>query len=226
MGAVAGRPRRLGELQHAAADAELEHAMQLSTGSNGRYNYSVAETGSDRQARHRGADREPALSEPRRRRPVPRRERPGLRARRRQPSLGNIFSGRYEFGDNNSLTGLFMNSTRNTNIVCLRYNGDPGDDAALRLRAEQQRCDQRAALLAHRQRAARRDAAAGLDLFDRLERLARPAGALRQRRAVAERLLERHALDRLLVNATLPAKERHTISIQAYGTSSQLRPRR
>ncbi len=31
--------------------------IAASTGSNGRYNYSLAETGSDRQARHRGADR-------------------------------------------------------------------------------------------------------------------------------------------------------------------------
>ena len=37
-----------------------------------------------------------------------------------------IYSRRaYEFGDSNSLSGMFMNSTRNTNIVCLRYNGDP-----------------------------------------------------------------------------------------------------
>ena len=38
---------------------------------------------------------------------------------------GNLITARYEFGDYNSLTGLFMNSTRNTNVVCLRYNGDP-----------------------------------------------------------------------------------------------------
>ena len=99
--------------------------MQLSTGSYGRWNYSVAETGSDGKL--------------------------GLAVQtvqRLYPSLadgdlfedasgldyvhdgdstisGNVMTARYEFGDSNSLTGLFMNSTRNTNVICLRYNGDP-----------------------------------------------------------------------------------------------------
>ncbi|MFY9665537.1 MAG: TonB-dependent receptor plug domain-containing protein, partial [Candidatus Cybelea sp.] len=99
--------------------------IQISTGSYGRYNYSIAETGSAGKL--------------------------GLAVQtvnRLYPSLvdgdlytdasgldyvhdgdstisGNILSARYEFGDNNSLSGMFMNSTRNTNVVCLRYNGDP-----------------------------------------------------------------------------------------------------
>ena len=99
--------------------------IQISTGSYGRYNYSIAETGSAGKL--------------------------GLAVQtvnRLYPSLvdgdlytdasgldyvhdgdstisGNILSARYEFGDDNSLSGMFMNSTRNTNVVCLRYNGDP-----------------------------------------------------------------------------------------------------
>jgi hypothetical protein len=99
--------------------------LQLSTGSNGRYNYSLAETGSLGKL--------------------------GLAVQtvdRLNPSLvdgwlyqdasgldyvhdgdsnvsGDVVNLRYEFGDSNALSGLFMNSTRATNVVCLRYNGDP-----------------------------------------------------------------------------------------------------
>ena len=100
--------------------------IQLSTGSNGRYNYSVAETGSLGKLgiAVQTVDRlYPSLVDGD---TLSRCQRAGVcRTTATARSRAISFSARYEFGDSNSLTGLFMNSTRNTNIVCLRYNGDP-----------------------------------------------------------------------------------------------------
>jgi len=194
--------------------------LQLSTGTNGRYNYSVAETGSDGKL--------------------------GLAMQtvyRLYPSWvdgdlyadasgldyvhdgdsnisGNVFSARYEFGDNNSVSGLFMNSTRNTNIVCLRYNGDPAtslpcgygpnntDSSNVQLYSLSD-----SALLGATQV---QTSLFSLDQSGVLNELARyvnglpsPTGYSSETRSTG-----------YAVNATLPAQQRHTISIQAYGTSS------
>ena len=61
--------------------------MQMSTGSYGRYNYSVAETGSVGKLGTRGPDRRSPLPKPRRRRSLRGRQRPRLRPRRRQHDL-------------------------------------------------------------------------------------------------------------------------------------------
>ncbi len=172
--------------------------MQLSVGSNGRYNYSVAETGSVGKL--------------------------GIAVQtvnRLYPSLvdgdlyldasgldyvhdgdstifGNLLTARYEFGDSNSLSGLFLNSTRNTNIVCLRYNGDPpttlpcgyGPSNTNASNVQLYSLTDNALLGATQLQASifSMDASNVLDQLDRFV----------ERRAVAERVLERHALDGLL----------------------------
>ena len=166
--------------------------LQLSTGTNGRYNYSVAETGSvgklglaiqtvyrlypswvdgdlytDASGLDYVHDGDSNIS-------------------------GNVFSARYEFGDNNSLSGLFMNSTRNTNIVCLRYNGDPAttlpcgygpnntDSSNVQLYSLSD-----SALLGATQLQTS-------SVLARSERRSQPARALRKRLAVAYGLLQRY----------------------------------
>ena len=195
--------------------------MQLSTGSYGRWNYSVAETGSDGKL--------------------------GLAVQtvqRLNPSLadgdlfldasgldyvhdgdstisGNVMTARYEFGDSNSLTGLFMNSTRNTNVICLRYNGDPQttlpcgygpnntDDNNVQLYSLTDN-----ALLGATQLQASVFSLDSSSLFNQLARYVNgepsPNGYSSDTKSSG-----------YVVNATLPAQARHTISFQAYGTSSQ-----
>jgi TonB-dependent Receptor Plug Domain len=195
--------------------------IQISTGSYGRYNYSIAETGSAGKL--------------------------GLAVQtvnRLYPSLvdgdlytdasgldyvhdgdstisGNILSARYEFGDNNSLSGMFMNSTRNTSVVCLRYNGDPAttlpcgygpnntDDSNVQLYSLSD-----SALIGATQF---QTSLFSLDSGSVLNELARyvngdpaPTGFSSTTRSTG-----------YVLNATLPAQQRHTISFQAYGTSSQ-----
>ena len=38
---------------------------------------------------------------------------------------GNLVKLRYEFSDSQSLTATFLNSIRNTNVACLRYEVPP-----------------------------------------------------------------------------------------------------
>ncbi len=195
--------------------------LQMSTGSYGRYNYSIAETGSVGKL--------------------------GLAVQtvdRLYPSLvdgdlfqdasgldyvhdgdstisGNVFSTRYEFGDNNSLSGLFMNSTRNTSIVCLRYNGEPattlpcgyGPNNTNSSNVQLYSLADNALIGATQLQTS----VYSLDSSSLLNELARyvnglpsPTGYSSDTRSTG-----------YVVNATLPAKERHTLSIQAYGSSSQ-----
>jgi hypothetical protein len=195
--------------------------LQLSAGTYGRTNYSVAETGSVGKL--------------------------GLAVQtvnRLYPSLvdgdfyedasglsymhdgdstisGNLFSARYEFGDSNSLNAMFMNSNRNTNVVCLRYNGDPAttlpcgygpnntDTTNLQLYSLSDN-----ALIGATQL---QTSVFSLDATGVMNQLARfvngvpaPTGFSTQAKSSG-----------YVVNATLPAQQRHTISVQAYGTSSQ-----
>ena len=96
--------------------------MQLSTGSYGRWNYSVAETGSAGKlgiAVQSVQRLYPSLADG-----DLFEDASGLDYVHDGDSTisGNVMTARYEFGDSNSVTGLFMNSTRNTNVICLRYN--------------------------------------------------------------------------------------------------------
>lgn len=195
--------------------------LQASMGSNGRYNYSVAETGSDgkfgmavqtvQRLYPSLVDGQVFL------------DASGLDYNHDGDSTisGNIFSGRWDFGENNSLTGLFMNSTRDTSIVCLRYNGDPattlpcgyGPNNTNSSNVQMYSLSDTALLGATQVQAA----VFSLDSSGVLDQLARyvngepsPSGFSNDVRSTG-----------YSVNATLPAQQRHTISFQAYGTSSQ-----
>ncbi len=195
--------------------------LQLSTGSNGRYNYSLAETGSTGKLgiAVQTIDRlypslvDGELYE----------DASGLDYVHDGDSTisGNLISARWEFGDSDSLSGLFMNSTRDTNVVCLRYNGDPEttlpcgygpnntNGSNLQLYALTDN-----ALVGATQLQASIYSMDASNLLNQLERyvngLPSPSGFSTDTRSSGYSL-----------NATLPAQQRHTISIQAYGTSSQ-----
>src|SRR6202042_1953851 len=195
--------------------------LQLSTGSNGRYNYSLAETGSTGKLgiAVQTIDRlypslvDGELYE----------DASGLDYVHDGDSTisGNLISARWEFGDSDSLSGLFMNSTRDTNVVCLRYNGDPEttlpcgygpnntNGSNLQLYALTDN-----ALVGATQLQASIYSMDVSNLLNQLDRyvngLPSPSGFSTDTRSSGYSL-----------NATLPAQQRHTISIQAYGTSSQ-----
>ncbi|MBV8198330.1 MAG: TonB-dependent receptor [Candidatus Eremiobacteraeota bacterium] len=195
--------------------------LQLSMGSNGRYNYSVGETGSAGKL--------------------------GIAVQtvnRLYPSLvdgdlyqdasgldyvhdgdstiyGNLFSGRYEFGDSNSLNAMFMNSNRTTNVVCLRYNGYPqttlpcgyGPNNADTSNVQLYSLSDNALIGATQVQAS----VFSLDASTLLNELARYVNGVPSPIGYTSTAKSRG----YVVNATLPAKQRHTISVQAYGTSSQ-----
>jgi hypothetical protein len=194
--------------------------LQISTGSEGRYNYSLSETGSiDKLGiAVQTVDRlYPSLVDG-----DFYQDASGLAYSHDGDSTvtGNVISARYEFGDNNTLSGLFMNSTRDTSIVCLRYNDYPpslpcgygpnntdGSNVQLYSLTDN-------ALIGATQLQA---SVFSLDQSGLLDELARyvngvpsPTGYSSDSRSSG-----------YVVNATLPAQERHTISLQAYGSSSQ-----
>src|ERR1700722_9891162 len=196
-------------------------SLQLSTGTYGRYNYSVGETGSfgklgvavQTVSRLNPSLVDGDLFE----------DASGLDYVHDGDSTisGNVMTARYEFGDSNSLTGLFMNSTRNTNVICLRYNGDPQttlpcgygpnntDDSNVQLYSLTDN-----ALLGATQLQTSVFSLDNSSLFNQLARYVNgvpsPNGYSSDTKSTG-----------YVVNATLPAQQRHTISFQAYGTSSQ-----
>lgn len=195
--------------------------LQLSTGSNGRYNYSLAETGSLGKLgiAVQSVDRlypslvDGDLYE----------DASGLDYVHDGDSTisGNVISTRYEFGDSNSLSGLFMNSSRDTNVVCLRYNGEPNttlpcgygpnntDESNVQLYSLTDN-----ALIGATQLQASVFSLDSSSLLNELNRYLNgepsPIGYSSDTKS-----------DGYVLNATLPAQQRHTISFQAYGTSSQ-----
>jgi hypothetical protein len=195
--------------------------LQLSTGSNGRYNYSVAETGSLGKLgiAVQTVDRlNPSLVDG-----ELYQDASGLDYVHDGDSYvsGNLISTRYEFGDSNSLSGMFMNSARDTNVVCLRYPGDPQttlpcgygpnntDSSSFQLYALTDN-----ALIGATQLQTSIYSMDSAGLSNQLARFVNatpaPTGFSSDTRSTG-----------YAVNATLPAQQRHTISIQAYGTSSQ-----
>jgi hypothetical protein len=134
---------------------------------------------------------------------------------------GNLVSARYEFGDSDSLTGMFMNSNRNTNVVCLRYPGDPAttlpcgygpnntDTTNLQLYSVTDN-----ALVGATQI---QTSLFSFDSSGLLNELARYVNGVPSPTGYSTNTKS----SGYVVNATLPAQQRHTISIQAYGTSSQ-----
>jgi hypothetical protein len=195
--------------------------LQISTGSHGRYNYSLGETGSigklgvaiqsvnrlypslvdgqfyeDASGLAYDHDGDSAIS-------------------------GNLMTARYEFGDANSLSAMFMNSTRNTNIVCLRYNGDPQttlpcgygpnntDSTNVQLYSLSDN-----ALIGATQLQVSVFSLTANGVLNELGRYVNatpaPTGYSNEAKTSG-----------FVLNATLPAQQRHTISFQAHGTSSQ-----
>jgi hypothetical protein len=195
--------------------------LQLSAGSNGRYNYSVAETGSLGKLgiAVQTVDRlNPSWLD-------------GLRfedasgldyVHDGDSSIsGDVVNLRYEFSDNNALSGLFMNSTRDTNVVCARYNGDPAttlpcgygpgntDDSNVQLYSLTDN-----ALLGATQLQA---SVYSLDSSSLDNELARYVNGVPSPSGFSTDT----KVSGYAVNATLPAQQRHTISFQAYGSTSQ-----
>jgi len=195
--------------------------LSMSTGSNGRYNYSIAETGSEGKfgVAVQTIDRlYPSLVDGERYLDAS-----GLDYVHDGDSTisGNIINARYEFGDTNTLSAMFMNSTRDTNVVCLRYNGDPAttlpcgygpgnyDDSNVQMYSLSD-----TALLGATQVQASIYSLGFSSLYNELERyvngLPSPNGYSTDTRS-----------NGYTINATLPAEQRHTISFQAYGSQSQ-----
>lgn len=195
--------------------------LQLSAGSNGRYNYSLAETGSLGKlgiAVQTVQRLNPSLLD-------------GLRyedasgldyVHDGDSSIsGNVVNLRYEFSDTNALSGLFMNSTRDTNVVCARYNGDPAttlpcgygpgntDDSNVQLYSLTDN-----ALMGATQLQASVYSLDSSALDNELGRYVN--GAPSPSGFSTDTKVSGYA-----VNATLPAQQRHTISFQAYGSTSQ-----
>jgi hypothetical protein len=195
--------------------------LQMSVGSYGRDNYSIGETGSVGKlgvAVQTVSRLNPSLADG-----YFYEDASGLSYMHDGDSTisGNLFSGRYEFGDSNSLSATFMNSTRNTNLVCLRYNGDlattlpcgygPNNSDATN---NQMYSATDNALVGATQLQA---SVFSLDATGVLNQLARYVNGLPSPTGYSTEAKS----SGYVVNATLPAQQRHTISIQAYGTSSQ-----
>jgi hypothetical protein len=198
-----------------------ETQLQTSVGSQGRYNYSVAETGSlgklgvAVQTVNRLypslVDGEYYL------------DASGLAYSHDGDSTisGNLLNARYEFGDSNSLSGMFMNSTRNTNIVCLRYNGYPettlpcgyGPNNTTDLNLQLYSLTDNAMVGATQLQGS----LFSLDASGVSNQLARYVNGIPSPSGFSEQTKS----SGYALNATLPAQQRHTISFQAYGTSSQ-----
>ena len=129
---------------------------------------------------------------------------------------GNLAKLRYQFNDSQTLTGSFVNSTRSTNLVCLRETGalpcgyGPGNtsDGSVQLYSLTDN-----ALVGETTIQASVYSSAFNNVLDQLNRyvdgVASPIGYSTD-----------SASRGFTVNATLPARERHTISIQGVGTWS------
>ena len=195
--------------------------VQLSTGSYGRYNYSLAETGSLGKlgvAVQTVDSLYPSLIDG-----AVYEDASGLNYAHSGDTTisGNVINARYEFGDNNSLSGLFLNSTRNTNIACLRYSGDPAstlpcgygpsntDTSNVQLYSLS---DDALVGATHLQASVFSFDSSGVnnELARYVNGVPTPTGYSSNTKSTG-----------YLVNARLPVWQRHTMSIQAYGASSQ-----
>ncbi|HVA33351.1 MAG TPA: TonB-dependent receptor, partial [Candidatus Baltobacteraceae bacterium] len=201
----------------------------LSAGSNGRYNYSLAESGSfgklgmAAQTVYRlvpsWVDNDAFL------------DASGQRYSHDGDSSfsGNLLKLRYEFGDTQTLTGTFLNSARNTNLVCLRMYAPPAlpcgygpgntSDSSVQLYSLTDN-----ALLGATQIQASVYASTSSNLYDGLDRTVAVVSPFSADTIVPSPAPIGYSgigkVRGFTVNATLPAKERHTLSLQAFGTSS------
>ncbi|HEY1680092.1 MAG TPA: TonB-dependent receptor [Candidatus Tumulicola sp.] len=140
---------------------------------------------------------------------------------------GNLFKARYEFGDSQSITGTFLNSTRDTNIVCLREGAPPAlpcgygpnnsSDSSTQLYALTDN-----ALVGATELQGTLYSTVSKMSLDELERYVDistgPYPIPDNQPNAFDTLMSTKGFS---VSATLPAQQRHTISIQAYGSTSQ-----
>jgi hypothetical protein len=206
-------------------------AASLSTGSNGKYNYSFAESGSigklglavqnvyravpgladndvflDASGQSYSHDGDSSYS-------------------------GNLLKLRYQFSDSQALTGTFLNSARSTDLVCLRTYPSPAlpcgygpgntNDSSVQLYSLTDN-----ALLGATQLQASVYSLTTTNLYDALGRTiavnpyssSDPYAIVPSPAPIGYSGIAK--VQGFTVNATLPAKERHTISLQAYATGS------
>ena len=140
---------------------------------------------------------------------------------------GNLLKLRYELSDSQALTGMFLNSVRNTQIVCLRqgappalpcgYGPDNWNDGSVQLYSLTDN-----ALIGATQLQASLYSSTSTNDLDQLNRFIDVStGPLPEPTSDPNGFNTLTKTSGFVVNATLPAKQRHTISLQAYGTSSQ-----
>jgi hypothetical protein len=201
--------------------------VAASVGSNGKYNYSLAETGSfgkfgiAAQTVYRTVpslvDGEYYL------------DASGLAYDHDGDSdyYGNLVKLRYELSDSQALTGTFLNSARNTEIVCLRQGAPPalpcgyGPDNWNNGSVQLYTLTDNALLGATQVQASIYSSTSTNDLDEVNRYIDVSSGSNPQPLNDPNGFTNTTKTNGFMVNATLPAKQRHTISFQAYGTTSQ-----
>jgi Carboxypeptidase regulatory-like domain/TonB-dependent Receptor Plug Domain len=150
---------------------------------------------------------------------------------------GNLVKFRYQFSDSNSITGTFLNSARDTQLVCLRMYSPPAlpcgygpgsySDASVQLYSLVDN-----ALIGATQLQASVYSTTATNLYDALDRTiavlapySSGSPSIQQPEAIvpSPAPIGYSGLAKtqgFMLNATLPAKEKHTFSIQAFATSS------
>jgi hypothetical protein len=196
-----------------------QSALSLSVGSNGKNNYSASESGSIGKlgiaAMHTYRD-SPSLLD-------------GMRfldtsgldytheGDRQQ--IGSMLKLRYQVSDSQTLTGMYMHSANGADLVCTQWTGPlpcgygPGNsfDSTFNLYSLTDNAligdtTVQASLFGSRSNSTH-------DLLDRyIDGVAAPTGTQ-----------QRMSSNGFSISANLPAKERHTISVNAYGTNSSSR---
>ncbi len=150
---------------------------------------------------------------------------------------GNLLKLRYQFSDSQTLTGTFLNSARDTQLVCLRQYASPAlpcgygpgssDDSSVQLYSLVDN-----ALIGATQLQASVYSTTATNLYDALDRtiavlapyssgstpIEQPEAIVPSPAPIGYSSVAR--TQGFMLNATLPAKEKHTFSIQAFATSS------
>ncbi|MBV8117035.1 MAG: hypothetical protein JOZ01_03615 [Candidatus Eremiobacteraeota bacterium] len=218
-----------GSVNFTTLQPTLSWMSQLATsvGSNGKYNYSLAETGSfgklgiAAQTVYRTVpslvDGEYYL------------DASGLAYNHDGDSdySGNLVKLRYELSDSQALTGTFLNSARTTQIVCLRQGAPPalpcgyGPDNWNNGSFQLYTLTDNALVGATQVQASLYSSTSTNDLDELNRYIDVSSGSNPEPFNDPNGFTNTTKTNGFVVNATLPAKQRHTISFQAYGTASQ-----
>jgi hypothetical protein len=140
---------------------------------------------------------------------------------------GNLLKLRYAFGDDQTLTGTFLNSARDTNLVCLRQGAPPAlpcgygpgntDNGSVQLYA----LTDNALFGATQVQASLFSTTSTNDLNEIARYVDVAPGAIPQPSPDPNGFSTLSRTSGFSVNVSLPAQQRHTISVQAYGTRAQ-----